>query len=165
MRELSNYCVFFYNILLDPAISWEVKEHPFGTMMYIFQENDIIPDSDPVLGRVDDVVMVALCLRELVGRLPSGSLCKYEQVLYANGIALRNIAAQGPNVLGTFYAHFEGIYRDNQVRQRPYLGSAIETGWLIKALNYFLATYKCPEWNGQSFQKVEKFLEAYGKKK
>jgi hypothetical protein len=82
-NELPHYVIFLYNILLDPTLRWDLKESPFATLSYLFLDNSIIAQEDPLLGRVDDVTMVVCALRDVVGTLPEGALCKYDQILGA----------------------------------------------------------------------------------
>lgn len=51
------------------APSW-LKAGAAGIVLYLLSPIDLIPDVLPVIGIVDDVVVVSMALRWLLGRLP-----------------------------------------------------------------------------------------------
>jgi hypothetical protein len=161
MKELPKYCIFFYNLLLDPRLSWEMKEHSFGTLRYIFEENDIIADDDPVLGRLDDLTMAFRCFTELIARLPAGTLAIYEEVLAREGIPIRSYVAESPMWLDKFYHAISGLYKEKIAKHKVFLGNAIKTGALVKALQEFLGNAKFEPWSPERLVGVEAFLESF----
>ncbi len=164
MKELPRYCIFFYNLLLDPRLSWEMKEHVFGTLRYIFEENDIIADDDPMLARLDDLAMAFRCFTELIARLPAGILAIYEEVLHREGIPIRSYVPEAPLWLDKFYHAISALYKDKIAKHRPYLGNAIRTGHLVRTLQHFLQNHKTEPWPIQRYVAVETFLQSFGKK-
>jgi hypothetical protein len=161
MKELPKYCIFFYNLLLDPRLSWEMKEHAFGTLRYIFEENDIIEDEDPFLGRLDDLTIAFRCFTELIARLPAGTLAIYEEVLAREGIPVRAYVAESPQWLDKFYHAISALYKEKIAKHKPFLGNAIKTGQLVKALQKFLETAKPPVWTQERLVAVETFLASF----
>ena len=65
----------------DARLLWLALRHPLapgwlklaavGIVVYLLSPVDLIPDVVPVLGWVDDVVLVPLAIRWLLSRLPS----------------------------------------------------------------------------------------------
>lgn len=51
------------------APTW-LKVGTVGVLLYVISPIDLIPDVVPVLGLVDDLVLVPLAVRWLLGRLP-----------------------------------------------------------------------------------------------
>jgi len=162
MKELPRYCIFFYNLLLDPRLSWDMKEHVFGTLRYIFEENDILEDNDPMLGRLDDLAMAFRCFTELIGRLPSATLAVYEEVLHREGIPIRSYVPEAPIWLDKFYHAISALYKDKIAKHKPYLGSAIKTGELVRELQHFLQNHKTEPWPMERYVAVETFLQSFG---
>jgi hypothetical protein len=161
MKELPKYCIFFYNLLLDPRLSWDLKEHAFGTLRYIFHENDIIEDDDPVLGRLDDLTIAFRCFTELIARLPAGTLAIYEEVLARDGIPVRSYVAESPARLEKFYFAISGLYKDKMAKHKNFLGNAIKTGELVRALQAFLADPHIAPWSSDRLAAVEAFLAGF----
>jgi uncharacterized membrane protein YkvA (DUF1232 family) len=66
----------------DARMLWFALKHPqapgwlkIGTaaiLLYVISPVDLIPDVLPVVGIVDDLVIVPLAIRWLLGRLPAG---------------------------------------------------------------------------------------------
>jgi uncharacterized membrane protein YkvA (DUF1232 family) len=66
----------------DARMLWFALQHPqapgwlkIGTaaiVLYVISPIDLIPDVLPVVGIVDDLVIVPLAIRWLLGRLPAG---------------------------------------------------------------------------------------------
>jgi len=160
VRELPQYVMFFYNLLLDSRLSKDMKEHAFGTLRYIFDAHEIIEDDDPVLGRLDDLALSLRCFAELIGRLPAGTLAVYEEVLAREGVAIREHTPLAYNYLGNFFLKIASIYKDTIVRYAPELGNAIKTGALVKDLHGFFALPKQEPWTPDRLQLVENFLSA-----
>ena len=139
MKELPKYCMFLYNVLLDTRLSWDMKEHAFGTLHYVFEESDIIADDDPLLGRLDDLTMVFRCFTELIARLPAGTLAIYEEVLARDRIPIRAYIIEAPLWLDKFYQAIAGLYRTKIDQHKQFLGNAIKTGALVRGMQAFLA--------------------------
>lgn len=70
-----------WNVVRHEArVLWHALQHPqaprwlklgaIGTVAYLLSPIDLIPDVLPVIGIVDDVVVVSMALRWLLGRLP-----------------------------------------------------------------------------------------------
>ena len=56
--------------LRDPAAPGWLKLGVAGLALYLVSPIDLIPDALPLVGVVDDVVLIPLAVRWLIGRLP-----------------------------------------------------------------------------------------------
>ncbi|QSX77547.1 YkvA family protein [Agrilutibacter solisilvae] len=62
------------------ALSGEDAEHVRSALMYFSVAGDAIPDHIPVLGLLDDAIMIELCARELQHELEAyDDFCEYRQ--------------------------------------------------------------------------------------
>ncbi len=65
----------------DARLLWRALRHPqapgwlklgtLGIALYLFSPIDLIPDVVPIFGVLDDIVIVPLAIRWLLGRLPA----------------------------------------------------------------------------------------------
>ena len=65
----------------DARLLWRALRHPqapawlklgtLGVMLYLISPIDLIPDVIPIFGVLDDIVIVPLAIRWLLGRLPA----------------------------------------------------------------------------------------------
>ena len=65
----------------DARLLWLALRHPLaprwlkfatlGVALYVLSPVDLVPDFIPVLGVVDDLVLVPLAIRYILGRLPA----------------------------------------------------------------------------------------------
>ena len=65
----------------DARLLWRALRHPhapgwlrlgaIGILLYVLSPIDLIPDVIPVVGWLDDIVLVPLAIRYLLNRLPS----------------------------------------------------------------------------------------------
>jgi uncharacterized membrane protein YkvA (DUF1232 family) len=74
IRDLALNVVCLYEMLVDPdyTISWQVKAGIVFALGYFISPVDTIPDVVPVVGYVDDALVVAY-----VAHLLSGDISKY----------------------------------------------------------------------------------------
>ena len=73
----------------DARLLWLALRHPqapgwlklgtLGIVAYLISPIDLIPDAIPVLGVMDDLVLVPLAVRWLYRRLPAGMRAEIEQ--------------------------------------------------------------------------------------
>lgn len=159
--ELPQFAIFLYNILIDSRLPWPLKEHPFAALRYLFGEEGLIPNDDPALGRMDDAVMVLCCAQVLLGSVPPGFISIYEQPLARNRINVRQLIAEAPVVLGTFWLHLSSIYQELPGRHRNALGNAIATGALVRELQAWLGSFVPPDPDASNLAAIERFLAAY----
>ena len=65
----------------DARLLWRALRHPqapgwlklstLGVVLYLISPIDLIPDVIPIFGVLDDIVIVPLAIRWLLGRLPA----------------------------------------------------------------------------------------------
>ncbi len=65
----------------DARLLWRALRHPhapgwlrlgaIGILLYVLSPIDLVPDVIPVVGWLDDIVLVPLAIRFLLNRLPS----------------------------------------------------------------------------------------------
>jgi uncharacterized membrane protein YkvA (DUF1232 family) len=68
-------------VKVDAQVLWYALQHPqsprwlkvgvFGLVAYLLSPIDLIPDMLPVIGVVDDMVLIPLAMRWLIRRLPA----------------------------------------------------------------------------------------------
>src|SRR5262245_46564777 len=61
----------------DPRLSWPVKLLAFGVVAYALSPIDLIPDFIPVLGYLDDVILVPLGIWLVVQLIPPAILAEH----------------------------------------------------------------------------------------
>ncbi len=67
IARLVPYCaVLFKRLLTDPRVSWRWKLVAGLALVYLAIPFDLVPDFIPVLGQLDDAILVALVLRGLL---------------------------------------------------------------------------------------------------
>ena len=54
----------------DPRVPWDAKTLAIAVAAYALSPIDLIPDVVPVIGVVDDLIIVPLAIRWLLNRLP-----------------------------------------------------------------------------------------------
>jgi len=83
----------------DPRVPWYVKALALFVVAYALSPIDLIPDFIPVLGYLDDIILVPLGLMLVVHLLPPGLLAEYRARAQAMGKLPRNRLA-GAVILG-----------------------------------------------------------------
>ncbi len=58
--------------LRDPRAPGWLKAATAGLVLYLLSPIDLLPDAIPFLGVLDDVVLLPLAIRWLLGKLPAG---------------------------------------------------------------------------------------------
>jgi len=163
IRELPKYVMFLYNLLLDQRLPDEMKTHVFGTLVYVMEDGDVIPRDDRVLGFLDEVMFTFRCLSELVGRLPPAMLAVYEEVLFRDGIPLRDRVREAPANLGKFFFALAGVYKERIERYAPSYKNATRTGHLVRLLQQFMQTFQAPSFTADEHRHIEAFIANFGR--
>lgn len=60
----------------DPRVPWYARAFAFGVVAYAFSPIDLIPDPIPVLGYLDDLVLVPLGLALAIRMIPPNVLAE-----------------------------------------------------------------------------------------
>ncbi len=78
-REIKSNVFLLYRGLGDPRIPFHVKILAFFIVAYIISPIDIIPDFIPILGLLDEVILVPIFLSFTVRLIPIEIRQEYEQ--------------------------------------------------------------------------------------
>ncbi|MCH8079936.1 MAG: DUF1232 domain-containing protein [Proteobacteria bacterium] len=78
-REIKSNIFLLYRGLGDPRIPFHVKILAFLIVAYIISPIDIIPDFIPILGLLDEVILVPIFLSYTVRLIPIEIRQEYEQ--------------------------------------------------------------------------------------
>ena len=78
---LKRFAVLWSLVKGDARLMWRALRHPLspgwlklgalGIVLYVISPIDLIPDVIPVIGVLDDIVLVPLAIRFLLNRLPA----------------------------------------------------------------------------------------------
>ena len=78
-RELKSNAFLLYRSSRDPRIPWYVKILALLIVAYIISPIDIIPDFIPVLGLLDEVILIPIFLTFTVSLIPDEIRQEYQQ--------------------------------------------------------------------------------------
>lgn len=162
LRELPRFAIFLYNLLLDRNLPDWLKEQAFGALWYALEGTDLIPPDDGDLAGIDALAIALRCAGEIVAHAPPAALAVYEEVLWRDGVRIRERLAETPDRLGTFFAAVGAVYRDRIARAAVHYKRAIETGYLVRELMDFVASYRPEAWTAGRLAYVEAFLDSFG---
>jgi uncharacterized membrane protein YkvA (DUF1232 family) len=81
--------------LPDPRVPWTVKLLLFLTACYLFSPIDLIPDFIPVLGLLDEAILIPLAIRLAVSLIPPEVRADLERRAAAESRVSRNITMTG----------------------------------------------------------------------
>ena len=76
-RALKRDAYAVYLAARDPATPWYVKALAFAVAAYALSPIDLIPDFVPVLGYLDDLILVPLGIWLVVSLIPEGAMAEY----------------------------------------------------------------------------------------
>lgn len=81
MTMMKRWMVLWSAIRGDARLLWRALRHPLAPgwlkpavallVLYVLSPVDLIPDALPIVGIVDDVVLVPLAIRHMLRRLPA----------------------------------------------------------------------------------------------
>ncbi len=71
--------IALYFACRDPRLPWYTKTLAFAVVAYAFSPIDLIPDFIPILGLLDDVILVPLGIAIVVKLIPSSIMQECEQ--------------------------------------------------------------------------------------
>jgi uncharacterized membrane protein YkvA (DUF1232 family) len=80
-RKLQSEALILYRASKDPETPWFVKAFIVLVIAYAFSPIDLIPDFIPVLGYLDDLILVPLGIYLGLKMIPSEVLEKYRREL------------------------------------------------------------------------------------
>lgn len=99
-RELKSNVFLLYRGSRDPRMPLQVKILALLIVAYIISPIDIIPDFIPVLGLLDEVILVPIMLAFTVSLIPNEIRHEYEQE-EALAIDNKQIEDQGLSLMGS----------------------------------------------------------------
>src|ERR1700742_4839617 len=76
-RGLKRDAYAVYLAARDPATPWYVKALALAVAAYAFSPIDLIPDFIPVLGYLDDLILVPLGIWLVVSLIPADAMAEY----------------------------------------------------------------------------------------
>jgi uncharacterized membrane protein YkvA (DUF1232 family) len=90
-RELKAWTYALYGAYRDPRVPWYARVFAFCVVAYAFSPIDLIPDFVPVLGYLDDLILVPLGIALAIRMVPADVLAEHRE----RG---RRLAAEGKPV-------------------------------------------------------------------
>jgi len=76
-RALERDAHAVYLAAFDPRVPWYAKALALGVAAYAFSPIDLIPDFIPVLGLLDDLIIVPLGIALVVGMIPDAVMAEH----------------------------------------------------------------------------------------
>jgi uncharacterized membrane protein YkvA (DUF1232 family) len=96
VRRLKAETYALYLAYRDPRVPWYAKAFAAVVVAYAFSPVDLVPDFIPVVGYVDDLVLVPACVALALKMMPAGVLdeCREQaRALTAEGTPVSRVAA------------------------------------------------------------------------
>jgi len=81
-RKLKSHVHALYRGMHDPRVPWYVKALTLLVIAYVVSPIDIIPDFIPVIGLLDEVILVPLALSLIVRLMPQEVMQDYQSGEY-----------------------------------------------------------------------------------
>ena len=76
-RALERDAHAVYLAAFDPRVPWYAKALALGVAAYAFSPIDLIPDFIPVVGLLDDLIIVPLGIAMVVGMIPDAVMAEH----------------------------------------------------------------------------------------
>jgi uncharacterized membrane protein YkvA (DUF1232 family) len=106
-RSIKRDVAALYFAVRDPRVSWWAKALGIVVVGYALSPIDLIPDFIPVLGYLDDVILVPLGILVVVKMIPSGIMAEHRA--RAAGIQYRPISRVAAAVIVAIWALAIGV--------------------------------------------------------
>ncbi len=87
-RELKAWTYALYGAYRDPRVPWYARVLALCVVAYAFSPIDLVPDFVPVLGYLDDLILIPLGIALVIRMVPSEVLAEHRErgrVLAAEG--------------------------------------------------------------------------------
>lgn len=78
LKELVRNASLAWHLLLDPRVPALTKLLPVGALLYLLSPIDLVPDVLPVLGQLDDLLVIALGVRAFIALCPPELVRAYQ---------------------------------------------------------------------------------------
>src|SRR5690348_14957916 len=86
-RGLRQQTLVVYHAARDPRTPWYVRALAFAVAAYALSPIDLIPDFVPVLGYLDDLIIVPLGIALVIWLMPEGVMAHHRALAEAQGDA------------------------------------------------------------------------------
>jgi uncharacterized membrane protein YkvA (DUF1232 family) len=86
LRRMRKDFTLYRKVMADPRCPVTAKLLLGAAAAYAFSPLDLIPDFIPVLGYLDDLLVVTLLVRLALGRIPAALIEKHRSALAEEGI-------------------------------------------------------------------------------
>jgi len=93
-RQLKSHVYTLYYGIRDPRVPWYVKVLTLLVIAYVISPIDIIPDFIPVIGLLDDVILVPIAITLIMKLMP-------EEVIEDYQSQQQQIKSRGLKITGT----------------------------------------------------------------
>lgn len=77
-RQLKTHVYTLYHGMRDPRVPWYVKVLTLLVIAYVISPIDIIPDFIPVIGLLDDVILVPIAITLIMKLMPEEVIREYQ---------------------------------------------------------------------------------------
>jgi uncharacterized membrane protein YkvA (DUF1232 family) len=77
VKKLKQNIYVLYLVNKDPRIPWYVKLFVICVIAYAFSPIDLIPDFIPILGYLDDLIIIPLCITLALKMIPPSIIEEY----------------------------------------------------------------------------------------
>jgi uncharacterized membrane protein YkvA (DUF1232 family) len=78
LQELMRNAKLAWRLLVDPRVPALTKLLPVGALVYLLSPIDLIPDVLPVLGQLDDLLVIVLGVRAFIALCPPELVRAYQ---------------------------------------------------------------------------------------
>jgi uncharacterized membrane protein YkvA (DUF1232 family) len=95
-RDLKGWVFALYGAYRDPRVPWYARAFAFCVVAYAFSPIDLVPDFVPVLGYLDDLILIPLGIALAIRLIPPDVLAEHRErgrALAAEGKPMNWIAA------------------------------------------------------------------------
>ncbi len=95
-RELKAWTYALYGAYRDPRVPWYARAFALCVVAYAFSPIDLVPDFVPVLGYLDDLILIPLGIALAIRMIPAGVLAEHRErgrALAAEGKSVDRVAA------------------------------------------------------------------------
>jgi uncharacterized membrane protein YkvA (DUF1232 family) len=78
-RELKAWTVALYGAYRDPRVPWYARIFALCVVAYAFSPIDLVPDFVPVLGYLDDLILIPMGISLAIRMIPAGVLAEHRE--------------------------------------------------------------------------------------
>jgi uncharacterized membrane protein YkvA (DUF1232 family) len=93
-RQLKTHVYTLYHGMQDPRVPWYAKLLTLLVIAYVISPVDIIPDFIPVLGLLDEVILVPIALALIIKLVPEEVIREYrtrQQEIKSRGLKIAGV--------------------------------------------------------------------------